>query len=379
MTQAKPRPHIPPLELSAVWECADPRQADAILGKQEAGYVYRREGHPNADALAQAVRTLHGTDFGVATSSGMGAIAAAILATVKAGDHVILSDRLYGKTTFLVTTELPRLGVEFTTVDMRDHSAVQSAARPNTKLLIAETIANPRLEVMDLAALAKLAHSAGALLLADNTFATPFLCRPAELGADLVMESLTKMINGHSDVLLGWIGGTQPLAARVASVVATWGLISNPLDCWLATRSLATFPLRMERCCENALSAAEFLAGRAEVSGVDYPGLANHPEHALAKRQFAGQYGPLITFHLRGGLAAAEAFIRGANQIPFCPSLGTFNTSLSHPASTSHRAYSAQAREQLGITEGTIRMSVGVEAFAALSEHLHAGFRAVSA
>jgi cystathionine beta-lyase/cystathionine gamma-synthase len=304
----------------------------------------------------------------------MGALATAVLAVAKAGDHVLLSNRLYGKTGHLLSAEFSRLGVESSTVDIRDHAATSSALRPNTRLLIAETIANPCLEVADIAALAEIAHANGSLLLVDNTFATPFVCRPAALGADLVMESLTKMMNGHSDVILGFLGGSESVWERVPGVVSAWGFCSSPLDCYLALRGLGTLQLRMKQACKSALLVADFFSAREEVEHVDYPGLADHPQHELARRQFGGRFGSMVTFHLRGGRAAAEKFIAAARRIPFCPSLGELGTTLSHPESTSHRGLSAESRAALGISGGTIRLSVGIEpiddVLAALGEGL---------
>jgi cystathionine beta-lyase/cystathionine gamma-synthase len=369
-----PQPHNQPLYLSSVWECDDPAQADDILGGRQSGYVYRRDGHPNGDALADECSRLHGVERGIATSSGMSAIAAAVLAVTKAGDHVLLSNRLYGKTAFLVSSECSRLGIESSAADVGDLNAIQASLRPNTTLVIVETIANPRLEVADVAGLAEIAHGAGALLLVDNTFATPYVCPPAKHGADLVMESLTKMMNGHSDVILGYLGGSAAAFERVPGVVSAWGMCSSPLDCWLALRGLGTLSLRMQQACGNALTAANHLAGCQEVERVDYPGLASHPQHALASKQFGGRFGSLLTFHLRGGRPAAEKFIAAAQRIPFCPSLGELQTTLSHPETTSHRGLSPQARAALGISGGTIRLSVGTEpvddVIAALAEGL---------
>lgn len=356
-----PRPHNQPIYLSSVWECRDPQQADEILGGRQRGYVYRRDGHPNGDALAAECCRLHGVEQGIATSSGMSAIAVAVLAVAQTGDHVLVSNRLYGKTGHLLATEFSRLGVESSTVDIRDLAATRAALRTNTRLLIVETIANPCLEVADIAALAEIAHGGNARLLVDNTFATPYVCRPAELGADLVMESLTKMMNGHSDVILGFLGGTSAVWDRVPGVVSAWGFCSSPMDCWLALRGLGTMPLRMQQACGNARAAAEFLAGRKEVERVDYPGLAAHAQHDLAQRQFGSRFGSLVTFHLRGGRSAAECFIAAAKRIPFCPSLGELGTTLSHPESTSHRGLTPEGRAALGITGGTIRLSLGIE------------------
>jgi cystathionine beta-lyase/cystathionine gamma-synthase len=358
---SQPRPHAPPLHLSSVWECESPAQADRLLAGQEQGYVYRRDGHPNADSLAELCCRLHEVERGIATASGMAAIAAAVLATVRSGEHVLYSNRLYGKTAHFIAGELARLGVESSAVDMSNLTAMQQAIHGNTRLVIAETIANPRLEVVDIAALAEIAHRGNARLLIDNTFATPYVCRPAAFGADLVMESLTKMMNGHSDVVLGFLGGEQTAWDRIPGVVSTWGFGSSPLDCWLAQRGLGTLSLRMERACANALRVAERLAAEKQVERVDYPGLSSHPQHALAAKQFGNRFGSLATFHLRGGIEAANRFIASARRIPFCPSLGELATTLSHPESTSHRGLAPQVRQSLGITGGTIRLSVGIE------------------
>lgn len=317
---------------------------------------------------------MHGVPRGITTASGMSALATAVLAVAKAGDHVLLSNRLYGKTSHLLATEFSRLALTSSQVDIRDHAATQSALRPNTRLLIVETIANPCLEVADITALAAMAHAHGASLLVDNTFATPFVCRPAELGADLVMESLTKMMNGHSDVILGFLGGSEDAWERVPGVVSAWGFCSSPLDCYLALRGLGTMHLRMQQAGKTAMLAAELLSAHKEVERVDYPGLPTHPQHDLAVRQFGSRFGSLVTFHLRGGRAAAERFIKAARRIPFCPSLGELGTTLSHPESTSHRGLTADGRAALGISGGTIRLSVGIEpvdeVLAALGEGL---------
>jgi cystathionine beta-lyase/cystathionine gamma-synthase len=356
------RPHATPIFPASVWECASPGQADAMLGGGQAGYVYQRDGHPNAHVLAEKLKLLHGAERGIITGSGMGALAAAMLALLKAGDHAVVGSRVYGKTLTLLQGEAARLGIEVAAVDTCDLAAVKAAVGERTRLILAETIANPLLEVADVAGLAAVAEASGASLLIDNTFASPILCRPMSLGANLVMESLTKTLNGHSDVILGFLGGEAAVFERVPAVVSTWGLASAPFECWLAERGLATAHLRIERACENALCAAEFLATQPQVEAVHYPGLPEHPQHGLARQQFGERFGTMVTFRLAGGRKAAEAFIAAAaERIPFCPSLGEVSTTLSHPESTSHRGMTAQQREALGITGGTIRLSVGTE------------------
>jgi cystathionine beta-lyase/cystathionine gamma-synthase len=350
-----------------------------MLGGKLPGYVYQRDGHPNAYLLAEKCRQLHGADRAAIAASGMGALAAALLSQLKAGDHCVVGSRAYGKTHVLFGAEASRLGIEMTRVDTCDLKATAAAFKPNTRLVLAETIANPLLEVADIAALAEIAHARKALLLIDNTFASPILCRPLALGADLVMESLTKTMNGHSDVILGLLCGREAVFDRVPAVISAWGLSSSPFDCWLAERGLSTAHLRIERACENALAAAEFLKSQTkQVNRVHYPGLATHPQHALAKKQFGGHFGTIVTFNLAGGRPAADAFIATAKQIPFCPSLGELSTTLSHPETTSHRGMTAEQRTALGITGGTIRLSVGTESIDFVRDALAEGLRAVT-
>jgi cystathionine beta-lyase/cystathionine gamma-synthase len=354
------RPHTPPLVAASVWECDDPEQADRLLSGAESGYVYQRDGHPNADALAEKCRDLHAADRAIVTSSGMAALAVALLSQAAAGSHVVASRLLYGRSLHLFTSEAPRLGIICTTVDTGDVDSVAAALRPETVLVIAETISNPTLRVADVPRLASVAHAGGARLLVDNTFASPLVCRPLELGADLVMESLTKIISGHGDVMLGLLAGRADTWARIPAALTTWGMTASPFDCWLAQRGLSTLALRGDRASASALAVAQWLATDPRVERVDYPGLATHPHHALAQRQFGGRFGNMVTIHLRGAGHAARAFI-AARRIPFCPSLGDLDTTLSHPASTSHRGLSAAQRAPLGIGDGTLRLSIGIE------------------
>ncbi len=372
------RPHAPPIFPSSVWECDSPQQADALLSGREAGYVYQRDGHPNAFLLADKLKLLHEAPRGAVTNSGMAALAAALLSQLQMGDHVVVGNRMYGKTLALFASEASRLGIEVTSMDACDAAAVAAAVRTNTKLIVAETIANPLLEVANIAALADVAHQKNTLLLIDNTFASPILCRPLALGADLVMESLTKTLNGHSDVVLGFLGGRDDVWERVPAVVSTWGLTGGPFECWLAERGLATAHLRIERACENALNAADFLEKQSpKVAQVYYPGLPSHPHHATARRQFGERFGTMVSFRLAGGRTAADTFI-AATHIPFCPSLGELSTTLSHPETTSHRGMTSEQRSALGISGGTIRLSVGTESIEFIRDGLVAGLAGVS-
>jgi cystathionine beta-lyase/cystathionine gamma-synthase len=377
------QPHAPPIYPASVWECDSPQQADAMLGGNAPGYVYQRDRHPNADLLAEKCRQLHGADRAIVTASGMGALSAALLAQLEAGQHAVVSNRLYGKTLVLFGSEAARLGITVSVIDTGDLAAVEAAMTEQTKLLLVETLANPLVQVADIAALADVAHRRDCRLMVDNTFASPIVCRPHALGADLVMESLTKTMNGHSDVILGLLTGRETTWSRVPAVVSAWGLASAPFECWLAARGLLTAHLRIERACRNALAAAEFLRQRPEIDRVDYPGLTDHPQHGLARRQFAtGEggktlFGTIVAFRLRGGRPAADAFIHAASRIPFCPSLGELSTTLSHPETTSHRGMTSGEREALGITGGTIRLSVGTESSEFVCNALAQGLTAI--
>ncbi|HVX11207.1 MAG TPA: aminotransferase class I/II-fold pyridoxal phosphate-dependent enzyme [Pirellulales bacterium] len=372
-------PAAPPIYLSSVYRCESPSQAEQILSGAGAdqGYVYSRDGHPNADMLAQKCGSLHQADRAAVCSSGMAALALAAVSLLKSGDHVVIGNQLYGRSLQLFAGELPRFGVESTAVDTCDLGATAAAMRPTTRLVVAETITNPLLRVSDIAGLAELTHRHGALLLVDNTLATPVICRPLLLGADLVVESLTKLMSGHSDVLLGLLCGRQDAWTRVVAAQSTWGWSTSPFDCWLALRGLGTLALRAERAAGNAAAAADLLQKQAKVERVEYPGLPNHLDHSLAARQFGGCFGNMVTFALRGGLPEAERFIAAARAIPFCPSLGDLSTTLSHPASTSHRSLSDEARRALGIGQSTIRLSIGVESTQAVLAGLEEGLASV--
>jgi cystathionine beta-lyase/cystathionine gamma-synthase len=262
----------------------------------------------------------------------------------------------------LFQQELGRFGVACDFVDTNDLDATGAALKKGARLLFVETMSNPLLRVADLPALAKLCRRHDCLFVVDNTFATPALCRPMGQGADLVMESLTKMIAGHSDVTLGLVcGNDDDLLTGVTAAVSIWGLASNPFDCWLTERGLATLDLRMGAACSNAAALAAWLADQPGVTRVLYPGRADHPDHALAAKVLSGGVGNMLCFELAGGRAAVNRFLRQARGIPFSPSLGHATTTLSHPATTSHRYVSPAEKKRQGITDGLIRLSVGVE------------------
>ncbi|MDZ4819377.1 MAG: aminotransferase class I/II-fold pyridoxal phosphate-dependent enzyme, partial [Planctomycetota bacterium] len=326
-------PHATPLYTSTVYQCADIAQAEGILSGAENGYVYRRDGNPNADLLAEKCRLLHGAERAALAATGMGALSLALLSHCQAGDHLLISNRLYGRSLALFGQEAARLGIRSTAVDTCDLTAVQSAITDRTQLIVVETITNPMLRVSNIRELASIAHQRSALLLVDNTFASPLVCQPLKLGADLVHESLTKIMNGHSDVVLGLLCGSNSLWSRVPGVLSTWGLAASPFDCWMAERGLSTLHLRVRQANENAHCVAEMLCQHAAVASVQYPGLPTHVDHELARQQFGDRFGSVVTFELAAGQSGVQRFIE-AGGIPFCPSLGEVDTTMSHPAST---------------------------------------------
>ena len=393
-------PLVPPLYQSSVYCLPDLDALDRVMNGEETGYIYARDGHPNAHRLARRLADMEGAGWAVVCGSGMGAVSAAILAHAQQGDRILASNRLYGRTTQLLMQELTRFGLTATLVDTTDLGRVEEELRAGgVCMLLVETLSNPLLRVADIPALANLARAHDCLLLVDNTFATPGLCRPLERGADLVLESLTKMIGGHSDVTLGVLCGGRPApssplplgergggegetsdqAAQVAQVVSIWGLSAPPFDCWLTERSLDTLPLRLRAACDNALALAGWLERQPSVRQVTYPGRPDHPDHELSCRLFttawAGHelFGTMLCFELSGGRDAVNRFMRNAPGIPFSPSLGHTTTTCSHPASTSHRYVSPAERKRQGIGDGLVRLSVGIEDLDHIQEEMARG------
>ena len=366
-------PLVPPLFLSSVYTLPDLDALDRVMNAERPGYVYARDAHPNARQLGARLASLESAEWGLVTSSGMAALSAILLATLEKGQRVVASKHLYGRTTQLLGEQLSRFGVETTFVDTSDLAQTEEALSRPARLVLVETLSNPLLRAVDLPALAEMSRRRGALLVVDNTFATPVLTRPLELGADLVMESLTKMIGGHADVTLGVVCGNGQRVTELAGASSIWGLSSSPFECWLALRGLDTLPLRTRSACDNALELARWLRPQPGVARVIYPGLADHPDHALATRLLGGAYGHVLCFDLEGGRDAVNRFMRRAPGVPFSPSLGHVSTTCSHPATTSHRDVSAAEKRRQGITDGLVRLSVGVEPVAAIRAEMSKG------
>ena len=374
-------PVVSPISPSVVHASADADALDDQYEGRAEGYTYGREGHPNWTILADKLDWMEGvpgdSGGGVVTASGMAAVGAAFQAVLKTGDHVVAGNQLYGRTLRLLADEMPRIGVGVTLADPTDGAAFAAAIRPETRMVLVEVVSNPTLRVADMAPIAAACNAKGVLLAVDNTFTTPRLYRPFEHGADLVIHSVTKMLAGHSDVTLGYVAARDAvLARRLYEVAVTWGLTPSPFDCWLAERGLHSFEVRFERAQTNAAALADHLAGLAGVESVLYPGRADHPDHDRAMALLGGQGGTMVSFRLKGGRAEVNRFLRAAEHIPFAPTLGDIGTTLSHPASSSHRALTPEGRAELGITEGFIRVSVGIEEIGLLKDEFAAAVAA---
>lgn len=360
---ANVEPHAESLTLSSVWSFPSLELAERVQSEGSSGYLYRRDAHPNARSLANKLAQLHSALSCVLTAQGMSAIAAVALSLLRPGSHVWLSRDLYGKTRSLFIDGLGPWQLFSRTFDPTDAEDRDRLAKGSpVDLVVVETISNPRVRVTDLAEIASITHSVGGKLLVDNTFASHLLVRPLELGADLCMESLTKIVSGHSDSMAGMICGRDPdLMKKIAAATSLYGMASSPMDCYLTSRGLATLPLRLHAACTNALALARELSRHASVASVDYPGLESHPQFELARRQLSA-FGWMVCLEFNGGRERVERAIqRLAPEIPFCPSLGDVQTTVSHPASTSHRGLSDQQRSQLGISDATLRISCGAE------------------
>jgi cystathionine beta-lyase/cystathionine gamma-synthase len=365
------RPSAPPIYLTTAFDLEDLSQLDAVTGGQQPGFIYTRDGNPNHEAFAADVAALEGAEAGFVAASGMGALAAAFLALLKQGDHVVAGRALYGRSGQMLNHLAASFGVTVTFVDTNDIQAVGTAVTPQTKLYVIESLTNPLVDVTDVPAIAAAIGSVP--LLVDNTFATPCLMKPLAHGATLVWHSASKYLNGHGDVMLGVLVGPQALIRRIKGIAALYGVNSNPFESWLGSRGLRTLPLRMERVSATAQRIAEFLSGQPAVSRVIYPGLPTHRCRSIAARLLDRGCGGMLSFELPGGRGAVDAFFRRlAGVIPFSPTLADARTTLSYPAGTSHKFLSAADRAASGITDGLVRLSIGLEDAADLERELAA-------
>ncbi len=333
----------------------------------EEGYTYGRTSNPTVTSFERRLAAMEGTEAAIGASTGMGAILMMCMGLLKAGDHVVCSRSMFGSTIALIGREFGKFGVETTFVSQTDVAEWQAALRPTTKLLFAETPTNPLTEVCDIAALADLAHSVGALLAVDNCFCSPALQRPTEFGADLVMHSGTKYLDGQGRVMAGALCGPKNLIVDVfGPVVRTAGMTLAPFNAWVVLKGLETLGIRMQAQSANALAVAKWLEQQPQVARVYYPGLASHPQHDLAMRQQSGLGGAVLSFDLRGddvATARKNAFhvIDSTQVISIATNLGDTKTIISHPGTTSHGRLSEEQRQAAGISQGLIRLAVGLD------------------
>lgn len=331
------------------------------------GYTYARTSNPTVTSFELRLAALEGTEAAIAAASGMGAILMMIMGLLKAGDHVLLSRSMFGSTINLFAKEFGKFGVETTFCAQTNVDEWRAAVRPNTRLLFAETPTNPLTEVCDIAALADIAHQAGALLAVDNAFATPLLQRPTSLGADIVMHSGTKFLDGQGRVMAGALCASQQLVTeKFAPVVRTAGMVLSPFNAWVVLKGMETLGVRMKAHCEHALTVARWLEAQPQVARVYYPGLPSHPQHALAMRQQNGLGGGVLSFELAGDTpeaARAKAFhvLDSCQLLSLATNLGDTKTIISHPATTSHGRLTEEQRQASGIRQGVIRLAVGLE------------------
>lgn len=356
-------PQASGISTASVWQMESPMAADTALAGNSDRFVYRRDGHPNERELAEKLAELHGGAKAVITAQGMSSIAAVVMSSLKPGATAWVANELYGKTSKMFSVDLAKWGVTSVVFDPTDADDLSKLEQSRADLVIVETMSNPRLRVPDIRLCSEATHAAGGLLMVDNTFATHLICRPLELGADFVIESLSKMVCGHSDSMLGLaVTADATLGKRLQDAMSTFGMASSPLDCYLTHRGLLTLALRIERAAANALALASALEMSEFVKRVDYPGLSEHPQHALATTQFAGTYGWMMSFELDTQRMTVERLFKALlPEIAFVPSLGDVCTTLSHPASTSHRSLNASQLAALGISSSTVRISVGIE------------------
>ena len=330
---------------------------------EEAGYIYTRLGNPTTTVLENKIAVLEEGEAGVAMSSGMGAISSTLWTVLKAGDHIVTDKTLYGCTFALMNHGLTKFGVEVTFVDTSNLDEVKKAMKENTRVVYLETPANPNLKIVDLEGVCKVAHTnPNTLVIVDNTFATPYMQKPLKLGVDVVVHSATKYLNGHGDVIAGLVVTNKELAdqIRFVGLKDMTGAVLGPQEAYYIIRGLKTFEIRMERHCKNARTIADFLNKHLKVEKVYYPGLESHPGYEIAKKQMK-DFGAMISFELKGGFEAGKTLLNNLKLCSLAVSLGDTETLIQHPASMTHSPYTKEEREAAGITDGLVRLSVGLE------------------
>lgn len=353
------KPLLAPIYQTAVWSLESAEQCEAVYSGDISGYIYTRESNPNHQALERVVAALEGAEEAVVFGTGMAAVTGVLTALLDAGARVAAARQLYGATARMLSQELARFGVTTDWVDMTDPESVERSLRRGARVLLVETLSNPLVEVADLPVLAELCRRHDCRLVVDATFTSPYCSRPLTQGADVVLHSITKFLGGHSDLTLGVAAGGSELMAVVRRQARLLGGAANPFESWLALRGIATFPLRMERSCANAAELARRLASHPAVRRTYYPGLPSHPQHDRA-RELLSSPGAMLAFDVADGPTARRVLER-LRHVRFAPSLGDVATTVSYPVATSHRGLSPETWHEIGISEGTLRLSVGID------------------
>jgi methionine-gamma-lyase len=352
----------PPIFQTSTFAFASAEVGAARCCGEQPGYIYTRMNNPTVNALEDAVAALENGSWAVAAATGMAAIHAVLLSLLSTGDRLLAGDCLYGPTHTMIEKELPRFGIATRFVNTSDLNQLEQALAERPRLLLLETPTNPTMHITDLVAASRLARAAGTLLAVDNTFATPYSQRPLELGADLVIHSLTKALNGHSDVLGGMIVGRDSgLFKKIKRHLTLTGAVMDPHQAWLILRGVRTLALRLERSQANAQTLARFLAGHPKVTWVRYPGLPDHPQHQVARQQMDG-FGFMLCFGVKNGLEGGRLLMNHLQLITLAVSLGGVESLIQHPASMTHAGVPRAQREKIGITDELVRLSVGCEA-----------------
>jgi O-succinylhomoserine sulfhydrylase len=364
--------HSEALYLTSSFVFDSAAQAAARFSGAEEGNVYARFTNPTVTTFQQRLAALEGAENCIATASGMSAILAMVMALMKSGEHIVASRSIFGATQQLFGTILPRFGIETSFVEATDLEAYRAALRPSTRLVFIESPSNPLTEVLDIAALASIAHAGGALLAVDNCFCTPALQKPLSLGADLVIHSATKYLDGQGRVLGGAVCGRKELTEEVFKFLRTAGPTLSPFNAWVILKGLETLSLRMQAQSAAALQLAQWLEAQTNVARVYYPGLPSHPQHALAMRQQAAG-GAIVSFEVKGEREAAWRVVDNCRLLSITANLGDTKTTITHPASTTHGRISAEARAASGISDGLLRIAVGLENIADIQADLQRG------
>ena len=359
-----------PIYQSSTFSFRDADQGAARFAGTDPGYIYTRLGNPTVRALEQCVCELEGGRAALGTSSGMAAVSTVFLASLEPGDHVVGTDAVYGPTRLLLEKQLCKFGITSSWVRTEDGGNIRAALRPETRMLFIETPANPTIKLTDLEECRRIATEIRALLVVDNTFSSPLLQKPFRYGADIVIHSMTKFLNGHTDVVAGMIVSSRDeLHAGLAAMLKSLGGTMDPHQAWLVLRGIRTLALRVRAAQENAQRLASWLESHPAIAWISYPGLASHPQHELARRQMAGP-GSMISFGVRGGLEAAKAMINSVRLATLAVSLGGIESLIQHPASMTHAGVPREERERASITDDLVRLSVGCEAFEDLKDDL---------